>query len=41
MGKYSMIFVNLAGGARLIFDTELVAVNGKASSRAKADDSEL
>ncbi|RVW92770.1 Peptidyl-prolyl cis-trans isomerase FKBP15-1 [Vitis vinifera] len=41
MGKYGMIFVNLAGGATLIFDTELVAVNGKASSGAKADDSEL
>ncbi|WJZ91288.1 hypothetical protein VitviT2T_010375 [Vitis vinifera] len=31
----------IPGGATLIFDTELVAVNGKASSGAKADDSEL
>ncbi|KAL6340053.1 hypothetical protein AAG906_038888 [Vitis piasezkii] len=31
----------IPGGATLVFDTELVAVNGKTSSGAKADDSEL
>ncbi|KAF2284554.1 hypothetical protein GH714_026941 [Hevea brasiliensis] len=31
----------IPGGATLIFDTQLVAVNGKTSSRGKASDSEL
>ncbi|KAK9282552.1 hypothetical protein L1049_005473 [Liquidambar formosana] len=31
----------IPGGATLIFDTELVAVNGKTSSGGKTDDSEL
>ncbi|KAJ9169811.1 hypothetical protein P3X46_017961 [Hevea brasiliensis] len=31
----------IPGGATLIFDTELVAVNGKTSSGGKASDSEL
>ncbi|XP_031111636.1 peptidyl-prolyl cis-trans isomerase FKBP15-1-like [Ipomoea triloba] len=31
----------IPGGATLIFDTELVAVNGKTSAGDKADDSEL
>lgn len=30
-----------AGGATLIFDTELVSVNGKPSSGETSDDSEL
>lgn len=31
----------IPGGATLIFDTELVAVNGKTSSGGNTDDSEL
>ena len=36
-----MIFVHITGGATLVFDTELVAVNGKTSNAAKSNDSEL
>lgn len=38
---YLILFCNVAGGATLIFDTELVKVNGKGSSGEKTDDSEL
>lgn len=33
--------MKISGGATLIFDTELVEVNGKASSGGGASDSEL